>query len=129
VRAIAREAGVLPASCATTRRCTLRSVRKLLAAPLLALFVVAGCGGLGASGKSAEKTIKADWTFNSTFPGRPALKGSKVDAVHCQEKPTNQRVRCTVSVTLKHGGTRNVAVIATFDGETLSAWDFATGPK
>jgi hypothetical protein len=132
VRAIAREAGVVPASCATSRPGTLRPVLrapKLLAAPLLVLLVVAGCGGLGASGKSAEKTIKADWTFNSTFPGRPALKGSKVDAVHCQAKPTNQRVRCTVSVTLKHGGTRNVAVIATFDGETLSAWDFATGPK
>jgi hypothetical protein len=34
-------------------------------------------------------------------------------------------VRCTVSVTLKHGGHRTVAVIATFDGQTLSAWDFA----
>jgi hypothetical protein len=104
-------------------------VRTLLAVPLLALLVVAGCGGLGASGKSAEKTIKADWTFNSTFPGRPALKGSTVDAVHCQAKPTHQRVSCVVSVTLKHGGRRDVGVIATFDGETLSAWDFARGPK
>jgi hypothetical protein len=103
---------------------------KLLAAPFLALLVVAaGCGGLGASGKAAEKTIKADWTFNSTFPGRPALKGSKVDNVHCQAKPRNRKVRCTVSVTLKHGGHRNVPVIATFSGETLSAWDFASGPK
>jgi hypothetical protein len=100
-----------------------------LAVVLLASLVVAGCGGLGASGKSAEKTIKADWTFNSTFPGRPALKGSTVDAVHCTAKPVNERVRCTVSVTLKHGGTRAVPVIATFDGQTLSAWDFATGPK
>jgi hypothetical protein len=107
----------------------LRSVRTTLAAILLAALVVAGCGGLGASGKSAEKTIKADWTFNSTFPGRPALKGSTVDAVHCQAKPVDSRVSCTVSVTLKAGGSRSVPVIATFDGETLSAWDFATGPK
>jgi hypothetical protein len=95
----------------------------------LLAVAVAGCGGLGASGKAAEKTIKADWTFNSTFPGRPALKGSKVDHVACQAKPRHQQVHCTVSVTLKNGGHRNVAVIATFDGETLSAWDFATGPK
>ncbi len=107
----------------------MRSVRTTFAAVVLALLVAAGCGGLGASGKSAEKTIKADWTFNSTFPGRPALKDSTVDAVHCQAKPVDQRVRCTVSVTLKRGGTRAVPVIATFDGETLSAWDFATGPK
>jgi hypothetical protein len=100
-------------------------VRKLLAAPLLALLVVAGCGGLGATGKSAEKTIKADWTFNSKFPGRPALEGSKVDRVTCQAKPRNEKVRCTVSVTLKQGGHRNVAVVATFDGVSLSAWDFA----
>jgi hypothetical protein len=104
-------------------------VRTTLAAILLAALVVAGCGGLGASGKAAEKTIKADWTFNSTFPGRPALKNSTVDAVHCQAKPVNQRVRCTVAVTLEHGGTRSVPVVATFDGQTLSAWDFATGPK
>ena len=103
----------------------LRSVRKLLAAPLLALLAVAGCGGLGATGKAAEKTIKADWTFNSSFPGRPELKDSTVDDVSCQPKPVDKRVRCTVSVTLKHGGTRKVAVIATFDGATLSAWDFA----
>jgi hypothetical protein len=103
----------------------LQSVRKLLAAPLLALLVVAGCGGLGATGKSAEKTIKADWTFNSDFPGRPELKSSKVDDVTCQEKPVHERVRCVVTVTLKAGGTRKVPVIATFDGESLSAWDFA----
>jgi hypothetical protein len=103
----------------------LRSVRKLLAAPLLALLVVAGCGGLGATGKAAEKTIKADWTFNSDFPGRPALKDSTVDDVRCQAKPQHDRVRCTVTVTLKHGGRRAVPVIATFDGEALSAWDFA----
>ena len=103
----------------------LRSVRTLLAVPLLALLVVAGCGGLGATGKSAEKTIKADWTFNSDFPGRAALKSSTVDRVICQEKPVRGHVRCTVSVTLKHGGRRDVQVIATFDGETLSAWDFA----
>jgi hypothetical protein len=103
----------------------LRSVRKLLAAPVLALLVVAGCGGLGATGKSAEKTIKADWTFNSDFPGRPALKSSTVDKVTCQPKPVNERVRCTVSVTLKSGGHRDVPVIATFDGPSLSAWDFA----
>ena len=103
----------------------LRSVRKLLAAPVLALLVVAGCGGLGATGKSAEKTIKADWTFNSDFPGRPELKSSKVDEVTCQEKPVHERVRCVVSVTLEDGGTRRVPVIATFDGEALSAWDFA----
>jgi hypothetical protein len=103
----------------------LRSVRKLLAAPLLALLVVAGCGGLGATGKSAEKTIKADWTFNSNFPGRAELKSSTVDKVTCQPKPVHERVRCLVSVTLEHGGTRTVAVIATFDGESLSAWDFA----
>ena len=107
----------------------LQSVRKLLAAPLLALLVVAGCGGLGATGKSAEKTIKADWTFNSDFPGRPELKSSKVDDVTCQEKPVHERVRCTVSVTLKGGGTRAVPVIATFDGESLSAWDFAGKPS
>jgi hypothetical protein len=104
-------------------------VRTTLAAALLAALVVAGCGGLGASGKAAEKTIRADWTFNSTFPGRPALKGSTVDAVHCQKTPVKSQVHCTVAVTLKHGGTRSVPVIATFDGETLSAWDFATGPK
>jgi hypothetical protein len=104
-------------------------VRKLFAAPLLALLVVAGCGGLGATGKAAEKAIKADWTFNSDFPGRPALKGSKVDAVHCQKVPRNEKVRCTVSVTLKHGGRRSVPVIATFDGPTLSAWDFAGKQK
>ena len=103
----------------------LRPVRKLLAAPVLALLVVAGCGGLGATGKSAEKTIRADWTFNSDFPGRPELKGSKVDDVTCQAKPVHERVRCTVSVTLEDGGTRDVPVIATFDGESLSAWDFA----
>ena len=100
-------------------------MRKLLAAPLLALLVVAGCGGLGATGKSAEKTIKADWTFNSDFPSRPDLKGSTVDRVTCQPKPVRERVRCTVSVTLKQGGQRDVPVIATFDGEVLSAWDFA----
>jgi hypothetical protein len=103
-------------------------VRKLLAAPLLALLVVAGCGGLGATGKSAEKTIKADWTFNSDFPGRPELHDSKVDAVVCQEKPRHEKVRCTVSVTLKHGDHRDVPVIATFDGPALSAWDFARKP-
>jgi hypothetical protein len=103
----------------------LRFVRKLLAAPLLALLVAAGCGGLGATGKAAEKTIKADWEFNSTFPSRPDLKDSKVDAVHCQQKPVHERVRCTVVVTLKNGGRRDVAVIATFNGEALSAWDFA----
>jgi hypothetical protein len=103
----------------------LQPVRKLLAAPLLALLVVAGCGGLGATGKSAEKTIKADWSFNSTFPGRPELKDSTVDRVSCQPKPVRERVRCTVSVTLKRGGHRNVPVIATFSGEALSAWDFA----
>jgi hypothetical protein len=103
----------------------LQSVRKLLAAPVLALLVVAGCGGLGATGKSAEKTIKADWTFNSDFPGRPALKGSTVDKVTCQEKPVHGRVRCTVSVTLKGGSHRTVPVIATFDGASLAAWDFA----
>ena len=103
----------------------LRSVRKLLAAPVLALLVVAGCGGLGATGKSAEKTIKADWTFNSDFPGRPELKSSTVDRVTCQERPVHDRVRCIVSVTLEGGGTRRVPVIATFDGEALSAWDFA----
>jgi hypothetical protein len=92
---------------------------------LLALLVLAGCGGLGATGKSAEKTIKADWTFNSNFPGRPALKGSKVDDVSCQKTPVHEKVRCTVSVTLEAGGTRTVAVVATFDGPTLSAWDFA----
>ena len=106
----------------------LRSVRTLLAVPLLALLVVAGCGGLGATGKSAEKTIKADWTFNSNFPGRADLKSSTVDRVTCQEKPVRKRVRCIVSVTLKGGGTRKVAVIATFDGEALSAWDFAGKP-
>jgi hypothetical protein len=106
-------------------RGTLQSVRKLLAAPVLALLVVAGCGGLGATGKSAEKTIKADWTFNSTFPGRADLKSSTVDDVSCQPKPIREHVRCTVSVTLKGGGHRDVAVIATFDGESLSAWDFA----
>jgi hypothetical protein len=94
---------------------------------LLALLVVAGCGGLGATGKSAEKTIKADWSFNSTFPGRPELKDSTVDRVSCQPKPVRERVRCTVSVTLKRGGHRNVAVIATFSGEALAAWDFAGG--
>jgi hypothetical protein len=129
MRVGAAGAGVLLASAATSRRGTLRSVRKSLVVPLLALLAAAGCGGLGASGKAAEKTIKADWTFNSTFPGRPALKGSTVDRVTCQQKPRHQKVRCTVAVTLKHGGTRSVAVIATFDGETLSAWDFATGPK
>jgi hypothetical protein len=103
----------------------LRSVRKLLAAPLLALLAAAGCGGLGATGKAAEKTIKADWSFNSDFPGRPELKGSTVDHVSCQAKPLRDRVRCSVSVTLEHGGRRDVPVIATFDGETLSAWDFA----
>jgi hypothetical protein len=100
-------------------------VRKLLAAPLLALLVVAGCGGLGATGKSAEKTIKADWTFNSNFPGRPELHGSKVDKVVCQEVPRHEKVRCTVFVTLKNGEHRNVPVIATFDGPALSAWAFA----
>jgi hypothetical protein len=103
----------------------LRSVRTLLAVPLLALLAVAGCGGLGATGKAAEKTIRADWTFNSDFPGHAALKSSTVDDVSCQAKPVRNRVRCTVSVTLKHGGHRKVAVIATFDGRTLSAWDFA----
>ena len=103
----------------------LRSVRTLLAVPLVALLVVAGCGGLGATGKSAEKTIKADWTFNSNFPGRAELKSSTVDRVICQEKPVRGHVRCTVSVTLAHGGRRDVQVIATFDGETLSDWDFA----
>ena len=98
----------------------MRAVRKLFAAPLLALLVVAGCGGLGATGKSAEKTIKADWTFNSDFPGRPELKGSKV--------PHNEKVHCTVSVTLKNGRHRDVPVIATFDGPALSAWDFAGKP-
>ncbi len=106
----------------------MRAVRKLFAAPLLALLVVAGCGGLGATGKSAEKTIKADWTFNSDFPGRPELKGSKVDAVLCQEVPRNEKVHCTVSVTLKNGRHRDVPVIATFDGPALSAWDFARKP-
>jgi hypothetical protein len=100
-------------------------VRKLLAAPLLALLVVAGCGGLGATGKAAEKAIKADWTFNSNFPGRPALKGSKVDTVHCQAVPRHEKVRCTISVTLKSGRHRSIPLIATFDGPTLSAWDFA----
>jgi hypothetical protein len=103
----------------------LQSVRKLLAAPLLALLVVAGCGGLGATGKSAEKTIKADWSFNSNFPGRPALKGSTVDRVTCQPKPVHERVRCVVAVRLKNGAHRAVPVIATFNGEALSAWDFA----
>jgi hypothetical protein len=100
-------------------------VRKLLAAPLLALLVVAGCGGLGATGKAAEKTIKADWEFNSNFPSRPELKDSQVDAVHCQQKPVNERVRCTVVVTLTSGAHRSVPVIATFDGMALSAWEFA----
>ena len=100
-------------------------MRKLFAAPVLALLVVAGCGGLGATGKSAEKTIKADWTFNSDFPGRPELHGSTVNEVVCQEKPRNQKVRCTVSVTLKDGGHRDIPVIATFDGPALSAWAFA----
>ncbi|MDX6567757.1 MAG: hypothetical protein QOH15_335 [Gaiellales bacterium] len=87
--------------------------------------MVAGCGGLGATGKSAEKTIKADWNFNSDFPGRPALKSSTADRVTCQPKPVHARVRCLVSVTLQHGGHRTVPVIATFDGVSLSAWDFA----
>jgi hypothetical protein len=103
----------------------LQSVRKLLAVPVLALLAVAGCGGLGATGKAAEKTIKADWTFNSEFPGHAALESSTVDDVSCQAKPVRNRVRCIVSVTLKNGGHRKVAVIATFDGQTLSAWDFA----
>jgi hypothetical protein len=103
----------------------LRSVRTLLAVPLLALLAVAGCGGLGATGKAAEKTIRADWHFNSDFPGHADLEDSTVDDVSCQAKPRNDRVRCTVSVTLKGGGRRDVPVIATFDGEALSAWDFA----
>jgi hypothetical protein len=115
----ARPAGSLP----------LRSVRTALLAVALALVaIVAGCGGPRASGSSAAKTIKADWDFNSNFPGRPALHGSTVDAVDCQPKPVHDRVRCTVSVTLQHGGTRQVGVIATFDGQTLSRWDFAQGP-
>ena len=36
-----------------------------------------------------------------------------------------QKVRCTVSVTLKDGRHRDVPVIATFDGPALSAWAFA----
>ena len=88
----------------------MQSARKLLAAPLLALLVVAGCGGLGATGKSAEKTIKADWTFNSDFPGRPELKSLTVDKVTCQAKPVHEKVRCTVFVTLKDGSTREVPV-------------------
>jgi hypothetical protein len=99
----------------------------VLAVALALIALVAGCGGPGASGSAAEKTIKADWTFNSDFPGRPALKDSTVDKVVCQAKPVHERVRCTVSVTLEHGGTRQVGVIATFDGQTLSRWDFAEG--
>jgi predicted component of type VI protein secretion system len=107
----------------------LRAVRTPLAALALALVaLVAGCGGSGASGSTAEKTIKADWDFNPDFPGRPALKDSTVDRVACQAKPAHDRVRCTVSVRLKDGGRQQVGVVATFDGETLSRWDFATGP-
>jgi hypothetical protein len=106
----------------------LRPVRSAALAVALALLaIVAGCGGPGASGSSAAKTIKADWEFNSDFPGRPALEDSTVDEVACQAKPVHDRVRCTVSVTLAHGGRRKVGVIATFDGQTLSRWDFA-GP-